>query len=162
MSAGLARLNALGPEEAERELRAFCGSSEWARRMARARPFDDLPHAVEAAERIWASLGKEDRLEAFRAHPRIGDRRAAGREAEEQSGARSAPAAVLEALAEGNRLYEARFGHVFLVCASGKSGEEMLDLLRRRLGNDPESEIAVAAEEQRKITRLRLERALAT
>ena len=75
VSAGLARLNALGPEEAERELRAFCGSSEWARRMARARPFDDAPHAVEAAERIWASLGTEDWLEAFRAHPRIGDRR---------------------------------------------------------------------------------------
>ncbi len=159
MTPGLARFNALDPEEAEAELLGFCGSPEWARRMARARPFRDAAHAAESAGRIWEGLGREDWLEAFRAHPRIGDRRASGREAEEQSGARSAPAEVLDALAEGNRLYEERFGHVFLVFASGKSGAEMRDLLRRRLANDPETELAIAAGEQRKITQRRLERA---
>jgi allantoicase len=160
MSPALERLNTLGEEEAEEELRPFCGSREWTRRMALARPFPDASRAIEAAERIWASLGREDWLEAFRAHPRIGDRRVSGREAAEQAGAQAAPAEVLASLAEANRLYEARFGHVFLVFATGKSGAEMLELLRRRLGNDPETELRIAAEEQRKITRRRLEGAL--
>jgi OHCU decarboxylase len=159
VSPGLARLNALGAGEAEAELLGFCGSRVWARRMARARPFRDAGSAVESAGRIWEGLAREDWLEAFRAHPRIGDRRAAGREAEEQSGARSAPAEVLEALAEGNRRYEERFGYVFLVFASGKSGAEMLELLHHRLENDREEELRTAAGEQRKITQRRLEKA---
>jgi len=160
MTSGLERLNALGDEEAEEELRRFCGSREWARRMARARPFPDPSRAIEAAERIWGSLGKEEWGEAFRAHPRIGERRASGREAAEQAGAQAAPTSVLADLADGNRLYEERFGHVFLVFATGKTGAEMLELLRQRLGNDPETELRIAAEEQRKITRRRLEGAL--
>jgi OHCU decarboxylase len=160
LTRGLERLNALGDVEAEEELRRFCGSREWARRMVGARPFPDARRAIEAAERIWVSLGREDWLEAFRAHPRIGDRRASGREAAEQAGARAAPAEVLASLDEGNRLYEERFGHVFLVFATGKTGAEMLGLLRQRLGNDPETEVRIAADEQRKITRRRLEGAL--
>ena len=93
MTRGLDRLNALGDEEAEEELRRFCGSRGWARRMTRARPFADASQAIEAAERSWKSMGREDWLEAFRAHPRIGDRRASGREAAEQSGAQAAPSA---------------------------------------------------------------------
>jgi OHCU decarboxylase len=153
---GIERLNALGREETEAELRACCGSTAWARRMAEERPFRDLEHLREAAERVWQELSREDWLEAFRAHPRIGDPKATGRAAREQVATRSAPAEVLAALAAGNRRYEAKFGHVFLICASGKSAVEMLEELERRLPNDRQMEHRVAAAEQRKITRLRL------
>lgn len=156
---GLARLNGLDAESAAAELVALGGSREWARRMAAARPFRNAAHAVASAGIAWEGLDRDDWLEAFRAHPRIGDRRASGREAEEQAGARGASEAVRSGLERGNRAYEERFGHVFLVCASGKSGEEMLEMLERRLRHDPETELRIAAEEQRKITALRLERA---
>jgi len=155
----LARLNALDRESAAAELLAFCGSREWARRMAGFRPFRDAEQVLAASRASWKGLEREDWLEAFRAHPRIGDRRASGREAEEQAGTRGASEAVRSGLARGNRVYEERFGHVFLVCASGKSGEEMLEMLERRLRHDPETELRIAADEQRKITELRLERA---
>jgi OHCU decarboxylase len=120
------------------------------------------------ADRIWRSLGSADWLEAFQAHPRIGEKKAAAAQSEEarkwsaqeQSGIRDAAADTMAALAEGNRDYEQRFGFIFIVCATGKSSEEMLAILQRRLQNDAETEIAVAAEEQRKITRLRLEKLL--
>lgn len=130
--------------------------------MAEERPFRDLEHARRTADRLWRALSREDWLEAFRSHPRIGDRSASGQAALEQAGATSAAARLLEALAAGNRAYEKKFGRIFLVCASGRSAAEMLALLEERLGNDPETEIAVAAEEQRKITQLRLERLLAS
>ncbi len=129
--------------------------------MAAERPFRDPEHAGRAADRIWRSLSREDWLEAFRAHPRIGDRSASGRAAHEQAGAMSAAARVREALASGNRAYEERFGCIFLVCASGKTAAQMLALLEERLANDPETELSVAAEEQRKITQLRLEKLFA-
>jgi OHCU decarboxylase len=128
--------------------------------MAGERPFAIPGRVREAADRIWRGLARQDWLEAFRSHPRIGDRSATGREAEEQAGAKSAPSEILEALAVGNRAYEARFGYIFIVCASGKSAPQMLAQLEARLGNDPETELAVAAEEQRKITQLRLEKLL--
>jgi OHCU decarboxylase len=124
--------------------------------MAGERPFRDLEHLREAADRVWQELPREDWLEAFRAHPRIGDPRATGRAAREQIATRSAPGEVLAALAAGNQRYEAKFGHVFLICASGKSAAEMLEALERRLPNDRHRELQVAAAEQRKITRLRL------
>ena len=130
--------------------------------MAGERPFRDLEHARRAADRIWRSLPREDWLEAFRSHPRIGDRSASRSAALEQAGVRSAPAGVREALAAGNRAYEERFGRIFLVCASGKTAAEMLALLEERLANDPETELEVAAEEQRKITQLRLEKLFAS
>jgi OHCU decarboxylase len=129
--------------------------------MAARRPFASEAAALDTADRVWKSLFPADWLEALRAHPRIGGREARGREAEEQAGALSASEATRAALAEANRLYEERFGRIYIVCASGKSAEEMLDLCRRRLHNDAETELAVAAEEQRKITRMRLEKLFA-
>jgi len=136
--------------------------------MAAARPFADLDELLTNADSIWRSLGSDDWLEAFRAHPRIGERKAAVAQSEEarqwsaqeQSGINDAAADMTAALAAGNRDYEQRFGFMFIVCATGKSSEEMLAILQRRLQNEPDTEIAVAAEEQRKITRLRLEKLL--
>jgi OHCU decarboxylase len=145
-----------------------CGSRAWADRMLAARPFADADELFAASDHVWQTLTSADYLEAFRAHPRIGERAAAGSgqhsrwSADEQSGAGRATGDVRGALAEANDEYERRFGFIFIVCATGKSADEMLDLLRTRLGNDPATELAVAAEEQRKITRLRLEKLLAS
>jgi OHCU decarboxylase len=160
---GVERLNALSLAEAEAAFLACCGSRTWAGRMTEGRPYRDPGHLFETADRVWWSLGRADWLEAFAAHPRIGEKKAAddrsGRwSAQEQAGAAGAEAAVLAELAEANRTYAERFGHIFIVCATGKSAGEMLGLLRARLGNDPATELGVAAEEQRKITRLRLEK----
>lgn len=127
--------------------------------MIAARPFSDDQALLEAAERAWRALGREDRLEAFAAHPRIGDRDVRERwSRDEQSGVASASDEVLAELAAGNAEYERRFGHIFLIRASGLSAEEMLRALRSRLENDPDVELDVAAAEQAKITRSRLER----
>jgi OHCU decarboxylase len=166
---GLARLNALPADQAEAELRTCCGSRAWARRMADARPFRDEAALYDAADAVWWALDEADWLEAFRSHPRIGERKAqaaqTGREqawsAGEQSGMDAAAETVQQALADGNRAYEARFGHIYIVCASGRSAEEMLAILTARLANDPRTELRAAAEEQRKITRIRLEKLLA-
>lgn len=166
---GLGRLNTLSAEDAERELLTCCGSREWARRMAAARPFASVDALMERADAVWWELGETDWLEAFRAHPRIGEKKAeagqTGRErawsAGEQAGVSTAAEETQRALAEGNRAYEARFGHIYIVCATGKSADEMLALLNERLSNDAAAEIRVAAEEQRKITRIRLEKLLA-
>lgn len=159
-------LNALAEAEARAALLRCCGSTRWVERMAARRPFAGPADLFAAAEEIWRSLRREDWLEAFAAHPRIGDLEAlrqrftatAAWSAAEQAGVAGAAEATLQALADGNRQYEARFGHLFIVCASGKSAAEMLAQLRQRLGNDPEEELRVAAGEQEKITRLRLER----
>ena len=153
----LERLNSLPAADAEEDLLSACGSREWARRMAAARPFASADDVLAAAERTWIGLDREDWLEAFAAHPKIGGR-ASGEAATEQAGAAEASAETLQGLAAANREYEERFRHIFIVCATGKSAQEMLDLCRRRLHNDPREELAVAADEQRKITRLRLER----
>ena len=165
----LDRLNALPAAGAERELLACCGSREWARRVAAARPFPDAATLLDRADTAWWELGEADWLEAFRSHPRIGEREAEAGQTErerawsagEQAGMLTAAADTQRALAEGNREYEARFGHIYIVCASGRSADEMLALLRQRLANRPEDEIRAAAEEQRRITRLRLEKLLA-
>ena len=157
----LDRLNAVPPEEAEAMLLPCCGSRAWARRMAESRPFRDVSEIKEAADRIWWSLGREDWLEAFAAHPQIGQKGSRWSE-QEQAGARGVPPEILQRLSEGNLLYQQKFGHIFIVCATGKSAAEMLTLLRERLGNDPGTELRVAAEEQRKITNLRLEKLLSS
>lgn len=136
--------------------------------MAGARPFRDFQDVLAASERIWQSLEPADWLEAFRGHPKIGEQKAerdTGAEAlrwskQEQAGVRGADPDVLAALAEGNRLYEERFGYIFIVCATGRTAEEMLALLRARLAHDSATESRVAAGEQQKITRLRLEKML--
>jgi OHCU decarboxylase len=157
---GLERLNGLPAVEAAVLLASCCGAAVWVERMLARRPFESEPAALEAADEVFASLSPEDWREAFRAHPRIGDRDARGEAAAEQAGTTTAPASILAGLLEANRAYEARFGHLFIVFASGRSAGEMLDLCRRRLHNEPEVELSVAAEEQRKITRLRLQRLL--
>ncbi|MDQ5873647.1 MAG: 2-oxo-4-hydroxy-4-carboxy-5-ureidoimidazoline decarboxylase [Acidobacteriota bacterium] len=167
MTGALERLNALPPEEAVATLVSCCGSSEWARRVAAARPFGSEADLGEASDRIWRGLSRADWLEAFAAHPKIGSSVAAGPaqsrawSLEEQRGASGASSETLADLAAANRAYEGRFGHIFIVCASGRTADEMLELARQRLGNDAESELALAAEEQRKITRLRLEKLIA-
>jgi 2-oxo-4-hydroxy-4-carboxy-5-ureidoimidazoline decarboxylase len=134
--------------------------------MAGGRPYVDELQLLKAAQAHWNGLGREDWLEAFARHPRIGDKAALRAKlasswaAGEQAGARSAPEETLDALAEGNAAYERRFGHVFLICATGKSAEEMLAALRRRLESSPAAELQAAAGEQAKITELRLKKLL--
>ena len=137
-------------------LAGCCGSARWVDAMLERRPFGSMTAVLESAESIWASLSEPDWLEAFRHHPKIGDRSAQGIAKQEQSGAASAPPAIAHELAEANREYEARFGYIFIICATGKSAEAMLETLRNRLRNDAQTEIRIAAEEQLKITRLRL------
>ena len=128
--------------------------------MAAGWPYANLEALLDAAERAWASLEPSDWADALQGHPRIGEGGGSAPAAseDEQRGVRAAGADVLEQLAEGNRRYEARFGHVFLIAAAGKGPEEILAALRRRMGNDPVTEAQVAAAEHRKIARMRLER----
>ncbi len=168
MSGGLDRLNRPGAEAAREEFLRCCGSRRWAVAMETRRPFSDAAALRRAAEESASDLGTEDWLEAFAAHPRIGDRARLrerfGRTGEwssrEQAGLSTATDEALEAIEQANRSYEERFGHVFLVCASGKGAPEILAALRERLRNAPEVELPIAAREQRAITRLRLERLL--
>src|SRR5438445_171204 len=168
VNTGLDQLNAFSQEQAEAEFLKCCGSQRFASAMAVARPFADLDGLLTNADSISRSLSSEDWLEAFRAHPKIGERKAAVAQSEEarkwsaqeQSGTNDAAATTMAALAKGNRDYEQRFGFIFIVCATGKSSEEMVAILQTRLQNEPDTEVAVAAEEQRKITRLRLEKLL--
>jgi 2-oxo-4-hydroxy-4-carboxy-5-ureidoimidazoline decarboxylase len=159
----LADFNALPAADAEAELLACCGSRRWAAAVAAGRPYRDLDHLQAAAEDAWWSLDAADWHEAFAAHPRIGERPTgegahARWSAAEQSAAGRSDAAVGDEIARGNRAYEERFGHVFLIAASGRTGEEILAELRRRLDGTPEEELRTGAHEQAKITRLRLAR----
>jgi allantoicase len=146
----------------EAQLIAVCGSRKWAERVARSHPFANAQALFRAAEQAFDALGRDDWLEAFRAHPRLGDRTALRDKASEQAGAATAPEATLEALAKANRDYEARYGHIFILCASGRGADEMLASVRARIANDADTELAIAAGEQRKITRLRLEKLLSS
>lgn len=168
MTEGLERLNAMTFDEARAALLACCGSTRWSRELAEARPFAGERELEETADSVFGRLGREDWLEAFRSHPKIGGRRAeretgaaaSGWSKEEQSGVGESPAATLEKLARLNHVYEEKFGYIFIVCATGKSAAEMLALLEARLGNAPDAELPVAAEEQRRITHLRLKKLL--
>jgi OHCU decarboxylase len=155
----LDELNDLDPARAAGEFRRCCGSARWARGMVEARPFASLDAMTGAGDAIWAALGPDDWLEAFGAHPQIGDQgRTSAWSTEEQAGMRSAADEVRTRLAASNALYRSRFGYIFVVCATGKSPEEMLALLDARLWNSPAIELQVAAAEQRRITGLRLAR----
>jgi len=155
-------LNGLAPEAAERELLRCCGSTRWARRMTAARLFASDGALLATADKTWWELDPGDWLEAFAAHPRIGERRGGDWSAEEQSGMDEASKRLAAEIRDGNRTYEEKFGHVFLVCATGLSAAEMAGALVRRLDNDPETELRTAAAEQAKITRLRLEKLTTT
>lgn len=166
MSEKLEQLNDASTKIAEKQFLDCCGSNNWAQKMAEARPFSDVAELIGQAEKIWQSLNAKDWLEAFAAHPKIGAKKAApAQQAQsakwsegEQAGTQTAAESVLNQLAEANRLYENRFGFIFIVCATGKSAEEMLELCRNRLGNETNAEIRIAAEEQRKITEIRLKK----
>jgi len=157
-------LNRLSATEAADEFLKCCGSHVWARRMTESRPFVNLEDLSVRASLIWWDLGRSDWLEAFRSHPKIGGTKAAGRVPEqsrawsgqEQAGVQSASEQVLSELANLNQMYEEKFGFIFIVCASGKSSNEMLSVLKSRLANNAETELRNAAAEQEKITEIRL------
>jgi OHCU decarboxylase len=156
----LDRWNALPQEEAASELLAVCHSRRWAEQVAAGRPYADLAALQKAADEVWTGLDADDWLEAFEAHPRIGEGGGSSPawSRQEQSGVGGAGRDVQEALARGNAAYQARFGHVFLIAAAGRSADEILAELEARLGNDPATELRVAAGEHRRITRLRIEK----
>ncbi|HET8775946.1 MAG TPA: allantoicase [Thermoanaerobaculia bacterium] len=142
---------------APNDLLKVCGSLRWTEAVAAARPYASWEDLVARAAAAWSALDEADWLEAFGAHPRIGERKA-GWSQQEQSGVQSAAGETMRALAEGNLAYEEKFGFVYLICATGKSADEMLASLRERMGHSRDEEVRIAAEEQRKITELRLEK----
>jgi 2-oxo-4-hydroxy-4-carboxy-5-ureidoimidazoline decarboxylase len=161
------RLNALPLEAASAALTRCCGAARWVEAVLAQRPFASRSELLAAAADVWANLGPEDYLEAFAHHPEIGanlenlrDKFATTADwaSAEQSGAANASEATLLALRDGNATYRARFGYSFIVCATGKTAEQMLALLRARIDHSPEQELGVAATEQAKITHLRLEK----
>ncbi|MBD0327679.1 MAG: 2-oxo-4-hydroxy-4-carboxy-5-ureidoimidazoline decarboxylase [Pyrinomonadaceae bacterium] len=166
----LDEFNALAREDAQSELMKCCGSGNWAQAVVEARPFSDMDELLATADRIWWSLHPSDWLEAFSHHPQIGEKRSERAQAaeasrwseEEQSGTRGAEAETMSALANANRAYLQKFGYIFIVCATGKSSDEMLSLCEERLPNDAQTELRIAAEEQRRITHLRLRKLLET
>ena len=165
---GVRRLNTLLPRAAEAALLQCCGATRWARAMLHARPFASADAVAAAADAHWAACGEDDWLEAFRAHPRIGERKAhtdTGAEAsrwsaQEQAGMDRSDASLKAALAEVNAAYEAKYGFIYIVCATGMSPEALLDYARRRMDSTREAELRTAAAEQHKILRLRLEKLL--
>lgn len=156
---GLARFNALDAADARAALRACCAAERWSGAVADGRPYADRDSLRASADSAMAGLSWDDIAEALDAHPRIGER-TAGWSRQEQAGAASADGGVRGELNEGNRAYEERFGHVFLICATGLSGTQMLAALRARLRHDPATEREVVRTELGKIAALRLDRML--
>ena len=158
----LRRLNAASREDALSMLTAVCGGGRFSSKVEERRPFvTEASLAASVSDTFEESFSPSDWLEAFAAHPRLGERGAPAREAAEQASALSAPASVLAELAALNAEYEKRFGHIFIACAAGQPAAALLGRLKERLGNTPEAELAIAAEEQKRITRLRLAKLLA-
>jgi len=160
----LAWLNSLGESEAANEFLKCCGSQSWAQRMSADRPFANVSNLCVKAAETWWDLTDDDWLEAFRSHPKIGEKKATNQvstqaqawSGQEQAGVQNSTTHTLDALAKLNREYEEKFGFIFIVCATGKSSEEMLAILKSRITNDEESELRIAAGEQAKITEIRL------
>ena len=149
-------------------LRECCGASRWVTQMLARRPFRSFDRVLAAADDVWRALDPADWREAFSHHPRIGEgtsevpqsERGSAWAAGEQSGMQRAGDEVRQELAATNRRYEQRFGYIYIVCATGISADEMLAVARERMQNDPALELRIAAEEQRKIIRMRLEKLL--
>jgi 2-oxo-4-hydroxy-4-carboxy-5-ureidoimidazoline decarboxylase len=158
----LAELNALPEDEARRALETCCGSQRWSAAVVARRPFTSIEELQTIADEEWRKLEHRDWLEAFSHHPRIGDRTAGGAAANEQSGAANAPGPMLRELERLNRIYEEKFGFVFLIFASGKSADEMLDALETRIHNRRDIELRNAVNEQARITRRRIEKLLSS
>ncbi|HEY5883272.1 MAG TPA: 2-oxo-4-hydroxy-4-carboxy-5-ureidoimidazoline decarboxylase [Pyrinomonadaceae bacterium] len=165
----IGRINSLPREQAEAEFLTCCGSRRWAAKMTAERPFENVEQLVTAADRIWWALESTDWLEAFESHPKIGEKKAAAPvagqslswSATEQSGTRDSSTQTMGQLAELNRQYHEKFGFIYIICATGKSADEMLTILRERLDNDRATELQNAATEQAKITTLRLNKLIA-
>jgi 2-oxo-4-hydroxy-4-carboxy-5-ureidoimidazoline decarboxylase len=166
MNSVLASWNALPDDDAAWAILSCCGSKRWAAMLANSRPFNEDASLLRRADEIWWQLDEADWVEAFATHPRIGERKAPGVASEqsaawsatEQDGVADAGGSVLTALAECNRRYEERFGRIYIVCAAGKSADELLEILKHRLVNDEKRELREAAEQQRQITALRLKK----
>jgi 2-oxo-4-hydroxy-4-carboxy-5-ureidoimidazoline decarboxylase len=164
----LDKLNSLSIRDARTFFTLCCGSKGWIDKMAASRPFTSMEELQKQALDVWNGLSAEDWKQAFAHHPKIGDIKSlrakyigtAALAQEEQTGVRGVSEKTLRLLYEGNQLYEAKFGYIFIVCATGKSAEEMLSVLTQRLSNYPDDEIRIAAGEQATITKLRLEKLL--
>jgi OHCU decarboxylase len=157
----VAWLNALTAQDATEVFLTCCGARRWAERMTARRPYVDETQLLTSGREVWHDLKTADWRQAFAAHPQIGEKpspssKTAALSAGEQAGVANAADATRTALATANRLYQEKFGWIFIVCATGKSAEEMLTLLRQRLDNDPLEELGIAATEQEKIMLLRL------
>jgi len=169
----LTRWNHLPIDESVRVILPCCGSTAWARGMEARRPLADEAALLAAANEMWRNLAQSDWIEAFESHPRVGESRPSGLKAQsspvvdsrdqsvgwsaqEQSNVTDSDVAAKAALADANREYERRFDRIFIVCATGKSALEILEILRRRLKNDAETELLEAAEQQRQIMEIRL------
>jgi 2-oxo-4-hydroxy-4-carboxy-5-ureidoimidazoline decarboxylase len=167
MNSVLAQWNAAPESEALAAMLACCAAQRWAAAMVAARPLDSVIALSEAADRIWSTMAEHDWLQAFAAHPRIGDRKPASTQSstwsqQEQSSVSTAHERTLAQLAEGNAAYELRFGFTYIVCATGKSADEILSILQRRLAETRGNELREAAEQQRQILQLRLGKWLTT
>ncbi|HEV2835067.1 MAG TPA: 2-oxo-4-hydroxy-4-carboxy-5-ureidoimidazoline decarboxylase [Pyrinomonadaceae bacterium] len=161
-------LNALDSDSARRELLKCCGSRAWADEVEQSRPFASLDQLIARANEVWWTLQSSDWLEAFRSHPKIGEKKAANEvstqsqqwSSQEQQGVQHVASATTDKLARLNAVYEQKFGFIFIVCATGKSSDEILALLESRIENDPAAELRIAVAEQAKITELRLRKLL--
>lgn len=163
MNSVLEEWNKANAQEATAVMLACCGARRWADRMVASRPLAGVAALSEAADRIWGEMSESDWLEAFACHPHIGEFKAASASErsnawsqQEQAGTGGTPKSVMAELAAGNALYEQRFGFTYIVCATGRSADEMLAILTRRLGNDRMPELKEAAEQQRQIMQIRL------
>ncbi len=155
----LAELNSLSAVDAADALKPCCGSQRWAEEMSARRPFSNSAELHRASDVVWRMLGTKDRLEAFAAHPKIGETKNVSQWSKnEQEGIATASDSVKSRLAQLNREYQERFGFIFIICATGKAAPEMLAALEERLGNSLEVEMQVAGEEQMKIVHLRLDK----
>jgi OHCU decarboxylase len=157
----VAAWNEAGEAAALNAMLACCSARRWAQSMVALRPFKSVETLSLTADEVWSTMEEADWMEAFSSHPRIGERKPAPTQAaawsdQEQSGAASAAKDVLALLAQGNATYEQRFGFTYIVCATGKTADEMLAILERRLANDRTEELREAAEQQRQITQIRL------
>jgi OHCU decarboxylase len=168
MQRDLAWLNSLTADEALKEFLQCCGSRRWAAEMVKQRPFPTEEALLGTANDIWWWLDRSDWLEAFRSHPKIGEKKAADNvsaqsqqwSGQEQSGVAGASPEAVDSLAALNHDYEQKFGFIFIICATGKTSDEMLLALRERLRHDTQAELPIAAAEQSKITDLRLKKLL--
>ena len=165
----LSAWNAAGPDAATETLLSCCAAERWATALVAQRPFASEAPLFAAADEAWSTTQVDEWMQAFRAHPRIGESKVEHATAQskqwsgqEQSAVEQAQAEILAELAAGNRRYEDRFGFTYIVCATGKTAEEMLQILRRRLNNDRDTELREAAEQQRQITQIRLKKWLQT